>query len=131
MAVQQDHVKYSQFSPQGLMRTTFGKFTDAGMNLFPSAVNMSPNDFMDLTNVLPSTSGGFRRRWGLNTMYTDSTGVFSPVRTFFYNVPLNSPFTAQEDLIITTDNQNFRVASITAGTAVTPLTNTLSFAPFS
>lgn len=131
MAIQQDNVKYSQYEPQGLKRTTFGKFTDAGMNLFPSAVNMTPNDFMDLTNVLPSTSGGFRRRWGLNTMFTDSSGAFSPVRTFFYNVPLNSPLTAQEDLIITTDNQTFRVASVTAGTAATPLTNTLAFATFS
>lgn len=131
MAVQQDHLKYGQYNPQGLMRTSFGKFTDAGLNLFPSAVNQNPDDFMDLTNVLPSTSGGFRRRWGLNTMFTDSTGSFSPVRTFFYNVPLNPPLTQQEDLIITTDNQHFRVVSVAASAAVTPLTNTLSFATFS
>lgn len=116
------------------MRTSFGQFTDAGMNLFPSGPNQSPSDFLDLTNVLPSTSGGFRRRWGLSQMFEDTTGAFSAVRTFFYNVPLNTgntPPTTQRDLIITTDNQNFRVVSVTNTAAPSPLTNTLTFNTYS
>lgn len=130
MTIQQDYLKYGQYNPQGLKRTTFGKFTDAGMNLFPSAVNQSANDFLDLTNVMPSTSGGFRRRWGLHTMFTDTTGTFSPIRTFFYNVPDNPGMTVQSDLIITTDNQGFRVVSVTSTAAPTPLSNTLTFNTF-
>src|ERR1700761_3688070 len=102
MAVQQDHLKYGQYNPQGLMRSTFGMFTDAGLNLFNSGPNQSPSDWLDLTNLLPATSGGLRRRWGVQTQYTDSTAAFNAVRMFSYNVAPNAVLGIdQEDLIIT------------------------------
>lgn len=131
MAVQQDHTKYSQFNPQGLMRTSFGMFTDAGLNTYPSGPNQIPTDWLDLTNILPSKSGGFRRRWGLNTMYTETATPFNGVRMWPYNVAQDSPNSiAQEDLVILTDNQHFKTLSVTSTSAVSPLTNTLVFAPF-
>jgi hypothetical protein len=129
---QKQYANYSQINPRSIWRTSFGMFSDAGMNLFPSGPNQNPSDFMDLTNVLPSTSGGFRRRWGLNTMFTDSTAAFIPFRTFAYNVTANSILgTADLDLLITTDNTDFRVVEVTDTTAVTPITNTLTFGAFS
>lgn len=132
MAVQQDHTKYSQFNPQGLMRTSFGMFTDAGLNTYPSGPNQSPEDWLDLTNVLPAKSGGLRRRWGVNTMYDETAAAFNGVRMWAYNVAEDSPNSiAQSDLVILSDNQNFKTFSITSTTAVSPLTNTLTFSIFS
>ena len=79
MAIQQDHVRYSNFNPQGLVRTTFFNFTDAGMNVYPSGPNQEPTDWLDLTNVLPATTGAFRLRWGVNTVYNTAGSSFYAV----------------------------------------------------
>lgn len=132
MAIEQGAVKFSQFNPQGLERTTFFQFFDAGINTYPTGSNQQPNDFLDLTNVLPATSGGFRLRWGLNTQYTQ-TGIFSAVRTWPYNVTQDASDpadTATEDLMISTDNKNFLTLKVTNTSAATPLVNTLSIAAF-
>lgn len=116
------------------MRTSFGMFSDAGLNTYPSGPNQAPTDWLDLTNVLPATSGGFRRRWGVHTMYTETASAFNGVRMWAYNVAQDASDTTNtttEDLVILSDNQNFKTLSVTSSSAVTPLTNSLSFAAFS
>lgn len=133
MAVQQDHVKYSQFSPQGLMRTSFGMFTDAGLNTYPSGPNQLPTDWLDLTNVLPANSGGFRRRWGVHTMYAETASAFGAQRAWAYNVAQDASNVANTttlDAVILSDGQHWKTYQVTNSTAATPLTNTLTFAPW-
>lgn len=68
-------------------RTTFSHFSNAGLDLFASAADSNPNAFLDLTNVMPSMSGGFRRRWGISSVITNPYAtVINPVRAFPYNV---------------------------------------------
>lgn len=129
MAVQIDHLKFSQFNPQGLMRTTFGFFQDAGINTFPDGPNQQPTDWLALQNVLPATSGGFRRRWGVHTMYSGATEMFGAQRMWAYNVPQDASDptnTRTLDLMLFTDGQYWECIQVQNSTAATPLTNTLS-----
>lgn len=88
---------------------------------------------MDLTNLLPAKSGGFRRRWGVRTMYAETSGAFGGVRMWAYNVAQdasNPTNTTTADLVVLSDTQNWKVLQVTNSFAATPLTNTLVFAPW-
>src|ERR1700743_2118723 len=68
-------------------RIEYSHFSNAGIDLFTSGPNQNQNAFLDLENVLPGLSGGFRRRWGtvnLSTISSSSNNI-NPVRMFAYN----------------------------------------------
>lgn len=76
--------KYTVYVPQGSKRTTFSHFNASGIDLFSSPGSQNENGFLQLENVLPSTSGGFQRRWGV-TNYENSP-MTSVYRMFPYQV---------------------------------------------
>lgn len=86
---------------------------DAGVDVFASGPSNNTQAFLQLTNILPSMTGGFLRRWGNRTLNTNGGGGFLPnasqvIRTFFYNAPqdqTNLANTVAANLIIPTDNQ--------------------------
>lgn len=95
-------------------RIVWKHLQDAGIDLFSSGPSNNPQAFLNLTNVLPAVSGGFNRRWGTNNYNSNTTGVTvtKPVRTFIYNAPQDASDTtntANTNLWLTTDNQNFDV----------------------
>jgi hypothetical protein len=114
-----------------LRRSTYSNFANAGLDLFTTGVSQDPDSYSVLQNVMPAENGGFRRRWGLKDKI--ALPVFHPVRTFPFNATQDGSDTADTvgvDLLISTDNQNWQVASVTSTGAATPLTDTLSFSAF-
>ena len=114
-----------------LSRSTYSNFTSAGLDLFTTGASQDPDSFSSLINVMPSETGGFRLRWGLVDVATPA--AFNPIRTFSFNATQDGSDvadTSDVNLLISTDNQNWQTMSVTNSTAPTPLTNTLSFAPF-
>src|SRR5882757_8262637 len=115
------------FQGDGLRRTLFSSFNDAGLNPFDVGTAQDPNSHLELLNVLPAVDKGLRRRWGLSNILS-TPGMFQPVRSYAYNVtedasdPTN---TGQENLIISTDNQNFQTVAVQADGTNNPLQNTL------
>lgn len=101
----------------------YSHFQDAGLDLFCSGPNQNPQAFLQLTNILPSMTGGFRRRWGVSTLCTLADGSFVPVRAFSYNAAQDasdSTDTTATNLILTTDNTGFQVVDIaTNGSGIT------------
>lgn len=93
-------------------RTVWSNLQDAGIDVFSVGPSNNTQAFLDLYNVVPAVSGGFNRRWGTSYLTKDTSVTSSPqiVRTFLYNFPqdTNNPSTtANTDLFIATDNQNF------------------------
>src|SRR5882672_42620 len=72
-------------------RTVYSHFIDAGIDTFSSGPNQNPQAFLDLNNLLPGVSGGFRTRWGVYNLSALSGAAYpaagTPSQVFFYNVP--------------------------------------------
>ena len=92
-------------------RTVWKNLYDAGVDLFTTGPANNPQSFQALQNVLPSMSGGFRRRWGVKPMGSAIAYAHNAiVRTFPYNNPQDSSDatnTADTNVWFGTDNQNF------------------------
>ena len=92
-------------------RVVWKNLFDAGVDVFAVGPANNTQAFLDLTNILPAMSGGFNRRWGINTIGSGITGNANPiVRTFIYNYPQDNSDTADTantNVWFATDNQNF------------------------
>lgn len=84
MAISQRPSEYFGWYYRYNTRTTYSNFEDAGMDLFAPPGDQRQEAWLDLTNVLPTQGGGFRRRWGLNQVLTGLTNLTNPVRTLSY-----------------------------------------------
>lgn len=76
--------KFNMYTPQGERRTTFSHFRDIGVDLFSTPSSQNSNGYLQLTNVLPSVSGGLYRRWGATPH--DPLTIFPVSRMFPYQV---------------------------------------------
>lgn len=117
-----------------LMRSTYSDFTAAGLDLFTTGVSQDPDSYSTLQNVMPAENGAFKRRWGTTNLDSGVAGSFLAVRTFPFNATQDGSDVADTenvDLLISTDNQNWKVRSVTSTTPTTPLENTLTLGAFS
>ncbi len=117
---------YTMFSPQNLRQSVFENFQGSGIDTYSSGPNQNEAMFLDLTNVMPAVSGGFRLRWGTSSV----PGVVLPfhaIRMISYNgyQDLNDAANTQKtDLIIYTDNQFFDTYDVTSSGS-SPVTSSL------
>lgn len=77
MAIKSQSTGFSTYNPRRLERTTFTGFTSVGIDRFTNILSMSPEGFLSLDNIIPSSDGSFDRRWGLavrtTPAWTDAT----------------------------------------------------------
>lgn len=103
-------------------RIEYSHFNKAGIDVFSSGPNQNEDSFLDLQNVLPAMSGGFRRRWGTSVSagpFSTSSNPINPVRMFPYNAfqdQTDATRTSNENLWVLTDNATFSVLN-DSGTA--------------
>lgn len=102
--------KWNTYNPQQLDRVSFSKFQEAGIDVFSDPLAQSPNRFLQLENVLPSTTGGFSRRWGLSN--EADVGAFNIERMFTYTAKQDTTFAGTQDCssILVADGQTIKVA---------------------
>lgn len=92
------------------------------MDLFADPADQNPNAFLDLTNVLPSLGGGFKRRWGIASVLTNAAGTaINPVRAFSYNVSQDQTDASSTALsaVLFTDGTGMQAITDTGSTFTT------------
>jgi len=97
---------FSMYNPRRLDRVSFGAFQTAGIDQFTDPVAQDPNKFLNLTNVMPSISGAFQRRWGLTGVAADTAHAVQFQRMFSYTISADVTFPGSitDRIIIGTDN---------------------------
>lgn len=66
MSVNTTTTGFSMYNPRRLSRTVYNGFQGCGIDVFTNPTDQNPVAYHVLNNVMPTTSGGFVRRWGLN-----------------------------------------------------------------
>lgn len=97
---------FSMYNPRRLERVGFGAFQGAGIDQFTDPVAQDPNKFLNLTNVMPSISGAFQRRWGLSFVPLGVGRASQYRRMFSYTMSADTTFPGSNTTrtIMATDN---------------------------
>jgi hypothetical protein len=117
MAQNQVSTGFSMYNPRRLERLAFGSFAGASIDQFTDPTAQNPSNFLNLTNVLPTISGAFDRRWGL-TLQEAASRTSNYNRLFSYAAALDTAFsgTTNMRLVLGTDGTNVDVLYPEVGT---------------
>jgi hypothetical protein len=98
MGLNSTPTKWSQYNPEQLDRVTYSRFQGSGIDLFTDPVDQNPARFTQLTNVIPSPSGGFGRRWGFSV--ATNVGGHDINRLHSYTAKADTSFAGTVDTAI-------------------------------
>lgn len=116
---------FSMYSPRVLKRTVFSGFQGAGIDLFTDPATQNPNSFLDLTNVMPTLTGSFVRRWGMSDVSGNALPRPSYKRMFSYSAKQDVTFsgTVDSSLILGTDDTHVDILYQPSGVAAFGIPN--------
>jgi hypothetical protein len=125
MAQNEISTGFSMYSPRRLERVAFGSFAGATIDQFTDPVAQNPSSFLNLTNVLPSITGSFQRRWGLNLLLGTGTHTTPYQRMFTYAAAADTTLSGTVDTrsVIATNGINVDVVANDLATPAFTFTN--------